>query len=329
MTQGRKEDHINLAFESRPMGRFDLNGLSYEPLLGHLNPLRSEFQDFAGAKIRYPLWVSSMTGGTEKANLINRNLAKLCGEYGLGMGLGSCRALLNDERWEDFQVRKYMGDEVPLYSNFGIAQVEELLDLHKADKIIEITKKLDANGIIIHINPLQEYAQPEGDRYKVTPLETIKKFLEITQMPVIIKEVGQGMGPKSLTELVQLPLEAIEFGAFGGTNFTMLEQARHDQTDSTKHELLTQLSNIGHTAEEMIAWINGFDFELKCQQFIISGGISDPIRAKVLNESLQYPSVVGMASQFLRHAMGDYEQLQAYAEDLFEVYGICDQLLKG
>ncbi|MAZ49664.1 MAG: isopentenyl-diphosphate delta-isomerase [Halobacteriovoraceae bacterium] len=329
MTDDRKQDHIDLAFRSRPRSRFELGDLTYEPMLGHLSPIEPSEFSFAKAKMKLPLWVSSMTGGTEKARGINQNLAKLCGEYGLGMGLGSCRPLLDDKRWEDFEVRNLMGPDAPLYSNFGIAQIEELIAQNKIDKIIEITKRLEANGVIVHVNPLQEFAQPEGDRYKVAPLETIKRLLELMDFPIIVKEVGQGMGPRSLAGLVSLPIEAIEFAAFGGTNFTMLEQSRHQKTDSSKNELLAGLATIGHTPEEMIGWINAFEFELECQQFIISGGVYDPIRAKVLNDSLHYPSAVGMASQFLKFAMGDYEQLQAYAEDLIEVYLVCDQVLKG
>ena len=329
MSEDRKRDHIDLAFESRPIQQVDLGALFYEPMLGHLNLEEIKFFSFAGGNLKAPLWVSSMTGGTEKAKRINQNLARAAREYGFGMGLGSCRPLLDDQRWEDFQIRKELGPDSPLYSNFGIAQVEQLIAQDKAEKLVEITKRLEANGIIIHVNPLQEFAQPEGDRYQQRPLDTIKRFIEITDLPIIVKEVGQGMGPKSLAELVKLPLEAIEFGGFGGTNFTMLEQARHKKTNDSYHELLTQIANIGHTPREMIEWINSFDFELNCKQFIISGGVTDPIQALVLNESLQYPSVVGMASQFLKYSMGEYEELQVYLEQMLEVYKLGGQLLKG
>ena len=80
MTDDRKQDHIDLAFNSRPKSRFDLGSLSYEPMLGHLSPPKPAEFSFAKAKMRLPFWISSMTGGTEKARGINQNLAKLCGE---------------------------------------------------------------------------------------------------------------------------------------------------------------------------------------------------------------------------------------------------------
>jgi len=82
--------------------------------------------DILGTTLRTPIWVSSMTGGTAMANTINTNLAKACGEYGMGMGLGSCRALLDsDERLSDFAMRGLIGDQ-PLYANLGIAQLDDL-----------------------------------------------------------------------------------------------------------------------------------------------------------------------------------------------------------
>ena len=76
--------------------------------------------------------------------------------------------------------------------------------------------------LIIHVNPLQEWIQPEGNIIKESPLKTIERFLEKSAFPVIIKEVGQGFGPESLLKLLQLPLAALDFGAYGGTNLSLI-----------------------------------------------------------------------------------------------------------
>ena len=90
------------------------------------------------------------------------------------MGLGSCRSLLtSDEHLADFAVRPLLGPDLPLYANLGIAQLEVLIkqgDLHLIDSLIQ---RLDADGLIIHVNPLQEWFQPEGDRFEQPPLRTI------------------------------------------------------------------------------------------------------------------------------------------------------------
>ena len=123
-TSDRKKDHIELAFESVVANQD--SRFYYEPLFsghpqGELEPVH-----FAGKQMKAPLWVSSMTGGTKEAGIINKNLARACGQFGLGMGLGSCRIILKDDEYlPDFQLRKEMGD-YPLYANLGVAQLEEL-----------------------------------------------------------------------------------------------------------------------------------------------------------------------------------------------------------
>ena len=111
-----------------------------------------------------------MTGGTGQARTINRNLAQACGEFSLGMGLGSCRPLLkSDKYFEDFNLRPIIGDKAPFYANIGIAQLEELIREDALYRIIDLVDKLQACGLIIHVNPLQEWFQPEGDRFCEAP----------------------------------------------------------------------------------------------------------------------------------------------------------------
>ena len=185
-TSDRKKDHIELAFESVVKNQDER--FYYEPLFsghpqGELEPVQ-----FAGKEMKAPLWVSSMTGGTKEAGTINRNLAKACGQFGLGMGLGSCRIILKDDEYlPDFQLRKEMGD-YPLYANLGVAQLEELFDAGEEKLVAELIKRTETDGLIIHVNPLQEWLQPEGDVFKASPLDIIKRTLDL-DVKVIVKEV--------------------------------------------------------------------------------------------------------------------------------------------
>ena len=126
----RKKDHIELAFKSGVERSEIDNRFYYEPMLsGHPQPDVIPKTMLGNHTLNLPIWVSSMTGGTEWASTINTNLAKACGEYGMGMGLGSCRALLMEEdRISEFAVKKHMPNQ-PLYANLGVAQIEELLSL--------------------------------------------------------------------------------------------------------------------------------------------------------------------------------------------------------
>lgn len=302
----RKGDHIELAQRARTLnGEIDTR-FNYEPLFfSHPQESDTWKTKFLGFELDYPLWISSMTGGTNHAKNINENLARLCGEFHLGMGLGSCRSLLTDRsRLNEFAVKKYMGSS-PLYANIGIAQVEELLANTSESLLHEMVKMVEADGLIIHINPLQEWFQPEGDRFKVSPLETLKRFLEKSEYPVVVKEVGQGMGPRSLRALLELPIAGIELGAFGGTNFTLLENLR-GTNDPNREGFI----HVGHTALEMVEVLNALPTRNK--EIIISGGIKTMLDGYELKSKLKTNSVIGMASAFLAPALKDYETLRNY-----------------
>jgi isopentenyl-diphosphate Delta-isomerase len=311
--EDRKKDHIELAFQSQTEHQYIDKRFSYEPLLaahptGGIKPFT-----FLGKTFRAPMWVSSMTGGTLLAKNINTNLAKVCNEFGFGMGLGSCRIILDDDTYfADFDMRNVIGNNLPLFANLGICQIEHLIDNKQEDKIIRLVNKLQADGLIIHVNPLQEWFQPEGDVLKYPPIDTLKRLLDLVKFPLIVKEVGQGMGIESLRALLKLPLAAIEFAAFGGTNFTKVELLR--DTDKS-HEVYEPLSFVGEDAYKMLANVNSiFNHEnsVACRQLIISGGIKSFLDGYYLLERSLLPAVYGQASSFLKYARGEYEPLQQY-----------------
>jgi len=315
-SEERKQDHIELAFQSQTPDKEIDNRFYYEPLLsGHPGQNSIPAIRLLGATFKLPIWVSSMTGGTALARTINTNLAKACNQYGMGMGMGSCRALLySNETLADFDVRKHIGDR-PLYANLGIAQVEELVMDKKTDKIKELVDKLSADGLIIHINPLQEWLQPEGDRYHGHPIRTIASVLDALDMKVIVKEVGQGMGPGSIKALLSIPIQALDFGAHGGTNFSKLELLRSSEEEA---QAMAPLVRVGHSAYEMVEIVNAaaeyLGRDLQCREIIVSGGIKNYLDGYYCLDRLSLPSVYGQASAFLRHARGSYELLEQYIE---------------
>lgn len=313
--EDRKKDHISLAFDSQTLIRDIDTRFFYEPMLSaHPDSNNIPETDFAGKIMPLPIWVSSMTGGTKLAGTINRNLARACREFGMGMGLGSCRILLNDDLYlSDFDMRDIIGNELPFFANLGINQLEILIRDRQTERIHALVDKLRADGLIIHVNPFQEWFQPEGDRLAKPAIESVEALLEETNYPVIVKEVGQGMGYYSLKALLKLPLAAIEFGAFGGTNFSRVELLRGDPANKELHE---PLANVGHDALQMLHMIHQIMEEDKgqiaCKQLIISGGIRSFLDGYYLINKSRMPAVYGQASAFLRHARGDYETLRTY-----------------
>ena len=327
--ENRKNDHLDLAFSSRVDARDANPHFYYEPLLSaHPQGDLPAFA-FAGKTMRLPVWVSSMTGGGNRSGIINQRLAQVCRTFGMGLGLGSCRLLLDDDRhFSDYDVRSILGDEQPLYANLGICQLEKMIDDNQLPRIDELVTRLRADGIIIHINPLQEAFQPEGDVLHHAPVDLLDAFLKQTRLRVIVKEVGQGMGPESLRRLMQMPLQAIEFGALGGTNFSLLELMRHS---SPATEALKPFVQVGHTADEMLAMIQQLIDEknnISTPELIISGGISSPLHGWQLVKSSPLPSVFGMGAPFLQHANESEEALHQYVGGIEKTWQLADAFLR-
>ncbi|MCO5254880.1 MAG: isopentenyl-diphosphate delta-isomerase [Bacteroidetes bacterium] len=309
-TSQRKSDHIKLAFDSIADGQD--SRFCYEPLLS-AHPDDSVIpQTKIGNKIsRLPFWVSSMTGGAEKAGLINHRIAEACGKFGMGMGLGSCRIILeNDKHFPDFDLRDKLGNEVPFMANLGIAQIEQVVKQNNYKTIENMVHALRADGLIIHVNPLQEWLQPEGDLITRAPIDTITTFIKHFNYPVWVKEVGQGFGRKSLKALIDLPIAGIEFGAYGGTNFAKMESMR------TSGAALNPLAQVGHNANEMVEVLNLYydkNPELfKNKIFVVSGGVKNFLDGYYYIHKLKASAIYAQASPLLKCALESTQAVEQF-----------------
>ncbi|MDP2337784.1 MAG: isopentenyl-diphosphate delta-isomerase [Bacteroidota bacterium] len=329
MGNDRKLEHIKLTLDSQTKLSEQDRRFNYEPMLA-AHPEKSDLSiRFLGKTMRTPIWVSSMTGGTGVAKTINSNIARACREFGMGMGLGSCRKILFDKtHWADFNFRDEIGHDQPFWANLGIAQVEELLLSKNIQAVVDLVGELRADGLIVHVNPLQEWFQPEGNRLKQPPIQTIKELLDQVQLKIIVKEVGQGFGPESLRQLLSLPIEAIEFGAYGGTNFSKMEMLRGDQQ---KLDASLPFAFVGQSAQQMVDSVNQILKENPlpaCRQLIISGGIQNALDGFYLTSKSQLPAVFGMASAVLKHAAESYESLTGFLENQIQALSLAQAYLK-
>lgn len=314
--ENRKKDHIDLAFASQTLVSDIDTRFVYEPMLSAHPQNGIPETDFLGKSLRLPIWVSSMTGGTRLAGIINRNLARACREFGMGMGLGSCRILLEDRKhFSDFDMRDLIGPEYPLLANLGIAQLEVMAEDRQLDRVHQLVSDLRADGLVIHVNPFQEWFQPEGDLLKKPALESIEALLAESPYPVMVKEVGQGMGYESLRALLKLPLAAIEFGAFGGTNFSRVELLR---SSKEQQELYEPFARTGHDALQMVQMVNHLVEKegkaVRCRQLVVSGGVKNFLDGYYLIGKSSLPALYGQASAFLRVARDNYESLQEFMQ---------------
>lgn len=317
-TELRKDSHVALALEA--VNNAIDERFYYEPMLA-AHPKKDEKWPLtiSQQQLNYPLWISSMTGGTAMTNEINQRLARTAGKFGLGMGVGSARiALEAPEKVKDFDLRPLMGSDSPYFLNFGIAQIEKMIAGKSLKAIKDLVNRLEANGVIIHVNPLQEWMQPEGDRIQQPPIETIRQFLNEIDTPLIVKEVGQGFGYESMKALLQLPLAAVEFAANGGTNFSKLELMRNQ----TKSQYLMPFVHVGQSAAEMVALSNQIIEEagnkIKCQTFIVSGGIKNFLDGYYLIQKSKGNALYGQASEILRHAKVSQEALDDFMQQQIE-----------
>lgn len=171
-----------------------------------------------------PIIISSMTGGTGKAQEINRTLARTAQAAGIAMGLGSMRAAIEDQKaLQSFRVRDIAPD-ILLFANLGAIQLNYSYSIEHCKQLIDM---VSADGLILHLNPLQEALQPEGDTKFSGLLRKIEKVCRNLEAPVIVKEVGWGIDGKTARRLVNAGVRAIDVAGAGGTSWSQVEMYRH------------------------------------------------------------------------------------------------------
>ena len=186
---------------------------------------------FCGRQVTAPFYIGAMTGGTPRADAINLALAKAAQEAGIGFAIGSQRAAL--AAGHDMAHIRKMAPDIPMIGNLGITQLAGS-DGH--DMAMRAIEAIEADAMAIHLNPLQEAAQLEGDRDWRTSFEALADFIQASPVPVIVKEVGAGIHPRLAKQLHGLGAAYIDIAALGGTNWTRIETLRRADSDRAVFE---------------------------------------------------------------------------------------------
>ena len=176
-----------------------------------------------GRAVGAPLFIGAMTGGTAHADAINTALAEVAEEARIALAVGSQRASIEAGRSQS--ALRDRAPSVPLIGNLGGVQLALPGGIDLARRAVD---DLQADAIFIHLNPLQEAVQPEGQtdwRHVLAALETAVRELEV---PVMVKEVGAGIGPEAAKRLFEVGVHAVDVAGLGGTNWTRIEAARRD-----------------------------------------------------------------------------------------------------
>ncbi|MCL4504484.1 MAG: type 2 isopentenyl-diphosphate Delta-isomerase [Chloroflexi bacterium] len=231
MTQGileqRKSDHIRINLEQDVASRTTtgLEKLRFEhQALPELDMRVIDLGlDIFGKHLNGPLLISCMTGGTEEARQINRNLAIAAQAAGVAMGLGSMRAAVaRPELAPTFQVRDVAPDIV-LFANIGAVQLNYGFTVQQCRDAVDLAQ---ADALVLHLNPLQEALQPEGDVNWSNLLRKIEDAVKAMPVPVIAKEVGWGISQQAARQLVEAGVSGIDVAGAGGTSWSQVEMHR-------------------------------------------------------------------------------------------------------
>jgi len=192
-----------------------------EIALGEVDPSMELF----GRKMNYPVLISSMTGGTPRASGINQILAEVAQEFGFAMGVGSQRvALERPETSYSFNVRKTAPD-ILLFANLGAVQLNYGYTVEHCRRAIDA---IEADALILHLNPLQEALMDDGDTDFSGLLKKIEAVCDALEQPVVVKEVGWGISTFTAKRLVEAGVRAIDVAGAGGTSWSQVEKIRSE-----------------------------------------------------------------------------------------------------
>lgn len=228
MLEKRKSDHIRINLEEDVGFKGLTTGLENYRFLHQALPEIDLHQvdtsvTVFGKKLKAPILISSMTGGTEQAQAINRTLAQAAEARGIAMGLGSQRAAIEDPSLAPtFQVRELAPTTV-LLANLGAVQLNYGYTIEHCRRAVDM---LGADALILHFNALQEAVQPEGDTRFSGLLNKIEAVCRALPVPVIAKEVGWGFSDDTVRRLVEAGVSAIDVAGAGGTSWSQVEMYR-------------------------------------------------------------------------------------------------------
>jgi isopentenyl-diphosphate delta-isomerase len=247
---------------------------------------------FLGLPLRAPLLISSMTGGTARAAEINRRLARGAEAAGIAFALGSGRAMLEDDALRaTFDVRAVAPD-VTLFANLGAVQLNYGVRTDDARRLVDA---LDANGLYLHLNPLQEAIQPGGDTNFRALEPKIAALCAALDVPVIAKSVGSGIAPSTAARLLSCGVAAIDVAGAGGTSWARVEGKRSG--DAARERIAEAFGDWGYATPRATAAVRA---ALPAVPLVASGGIRDGVHvAKALALGAD---LAGLALPFLRAA---------------------------
>ena len=262
--------------------------------------------DYLGYHFDYPIYINAMTGGSEKTKKINHDLAQLAKKYHLAMSVGSQHVALDDAQYEaSFKVIREVNPD-----GFVIGNLNANATLEEAKRAIEM---IDANALGIHINTAQELTMDEGDRHFKHWSKHIETIVKGVDVPVIVKEVGNGLSAKTIKKLMDLGVKHVDVSGKGGTNFIDIENNR---LESKRYDYL---KNWGNSTVDALLDTRAYQSKI---EVLASGGIRNPL--DVIKALALGSKAVGLSRFFLDVVHRDDQTLDYFIEDLKKIMVLVD-----
>jgi isopentenyl-diphosphate Delta-isomerase len=262
-----------------------------------------------GKRLLAPILVSSMVGGISQTSVINLNLAKAAQKLGLAMGVGSQRVLKDSPGLvKTFYIRDVAPD-ILLFANLGAVQLNYGFGVKEC---LSVVKSIEADGLILHLNPLQEALQTEGNTNFYGLLEKIKQLCQEMPVPVIVKEVGNGISEATARKLVQTGVAAIDVAGSGGTCWSEIERRR--LKNHLGRRIAANFSSWGIPTAESLAMTRK---AAPLIPVIASGGIRTGI--DIAKAIALGADACGIGLPLLKQAINSTEEAQVILKEVIEV----------
>jgi isopentenyl-diphosphate Delta-isomerase len=265
-----------------------------------------------GRNLRAPLLISCMTGGTPEARRINERLARVAQQHGFAMGLGSARALVESpESLDSFDVRA-LAPDVALLANLGAVQLNKGYGIAECRRLVDL---LGADALALHLNPLQEALQPEGDTCFRGLLAQIARLCDDAEFPIVVKEVGWGIAAADVRALFDAGVAAVDVAGAGGTSWSEVE--RYRIAEPWRARVAGAFAGWGIPTARALVEARG---AAPTGTLIASGGIRNGLEvAKALALGAD---LAGIAGPFLRAADESLDAAAELASELIETLRI-------
>jgi len=275
MHKQRKSEHIRINLEEDVAFKRVSTGFEHYRFLHRALP-SIDLED-VGTSIRLfdkrleaPLLISSMTGGTSEAQAINRRLAQAAQETGIALGLGSQRAAIEDPTLADTYRVRGVAPDILLLANLGAVQLNYGYGPDECGRAVEM---VEADALILHLNPLQEALQPGGNTDFAGLLPKIERVCRTLEVPVVVKEVGWGISEPVARQLADAGVAAIDVAGSGGVSWSKVEM--HRAVTEHQRAVAEVFDDWGIPTVESLLMVRRTVPELPA---IASGGIRDGIQ---------------------------------------------------